>query len=149
MYTMNRCFDLLKSSTLALALALALTGVSAVLPAAALAQGFVRPFPKTAMRGLLEVTAPPQVLLNGQPARLSPGARIKSTNNLIVMSGTLVGQQVLVNYVADNQGMLHDVWILSPAEAQEKRPGLETISNIRFESDAQNNGLAPVEPATR
>jgi len=135
---MNRCLVSLKTPLLALAL----VATTALTSAAAMAQGLLRPFPNSARRGLLEVTAPPQVLLNGKPARLSPGARIKGSNNLIVMSGTLVGQQVLVNYVADNQGMLHEVWILTPAEAQQKRPGLETISNIRFESDG---GAMPPE----
>jgi len=138
MNTMNRCLVSLRPPLLALAL----VAMTALTSAAAMAQGLMRPFPKTALRGLLEVTAPPQVLLNGKPARLSPGARIKGTNNLIVMSGTLVRQQVLVNYVADSQGMLHEVWILTPAEAQQKRPGLETISNIRFESDV---GATPPE----
>jgi len=145
MNTMNRCLVSLNPPVLALAL----VAVTALTSAAAMAQGLVRPFPKTALRGLLEVTAPPQVLLNGKPARLSPGARIKGSNNLIVMSGTLVGRQVLVNYVADSQGMLHDVWILTPAEAQEKRPGLGTISNIRSESDVQATGNAPAEGIAR
>lgn len=145
---MNRCQIALRRPLLALVALITLT----FLPSAnAAAQGVLRPFPKDALRGLLEVTAPPQVLLNGKPARLSPGARIKGTNNLIVMSGTLVGQQVLVNYVADSQGFLHDVWILTPAEAQEQRPGLETISNIRFESDAPaaDNGISPANGVTK
>ncbi|APW48198.1 hypothetical protein RA876_04325 [Rhodoferax antarcticus] len=96
-----------------------------------------RPFPAKALRGIFQVTTPPTILLDGAPARLSPGARIRGTNNLIVMSGTLVGQQLRVNYVRDGQGLIHEVWILTDAEAQQKRPGNDTISNIRFESDAR------------
>ena len=135
---MNRCFPRISRALRQLAL----VGTLALACVPAFAQGVVRPFPAKALRGMLQVTTPPLVLLNGQPARLSPGARIKNTSNLIVMSATLVGQQLLVNYVADAQGMLHEVWILTPAEAQQKRPGLETISNIRFESDV---GATPVE----
>ncbi|OIN93026.1 MAG: hypothetical protein AUJ20_05575 [Comamonadaceae bacterium CG1_02_60_18] len=128
---MNRCFicstRAVKRLTWVATLALASVG--------ALAQGVVRAFPTTALRGVLQVTTPPMALLNGQPARLSPGARIKNTNNLIVLSATLTGQQLLVNYVPDPQGMLHDVWILTPAEAQQQRAGQQALSNIRFESD--------------
>ena len=67
--------------------------------------------------------------------RLSPGVRIKGPNNLIVMSGMLVGQRVLVNYVRNQQGLIQDVWILSAIEAQEERKGLDS-TNIVFESDA-------------
>lgn len=139
---MNRCFSCVDRAWRHLAWASALT----LLCVPALAQGLVRSFPANALRGVLQVTAPPTVLLNGQPARLSPGARIKNTNNLIVMSATLTGKQLLVNYVPDPQGMLHDVWILTPAEAQQKRAGQDTLSNIRFESDSQPSA-APLEPS--
>ncbi len=142
---MNRCLHRWMSIFLSLTLA----ATAGVAPLVTNAQDVVRPFPKTALRGLLEVVSPPQVLLNGQPARLSPGARIKGQNNLIVMSGTLVGKQWPVNYVPDSQGMLHDVWILTPAEAREKRPGLETLSNIRFESDAPSGDQLQNNPTSR
>ena len=82
------------------------------------AQAGVRQFPPTAKRGVLRVTQPPDVQLNDQPARLSPGVRIKSTANLIVMSASLVGLSLTVNYVTDGQGLLHEVWLLSEQEAQ-------------------------------
>jgi len=135
MNTMNRWLRAFKTPLLILALCL--TGAACLWPSAADAQGFVRPFPAKALRGQMEVMAPPNILINGQPQRLSPGARIKSTKNLIVMSASLVGQQLLVNYVTDPLGLVHEVWILTPAEAQQKRAGLGTLTNIRFESDLQ------------
>lgn len=140
---MNRCHTFLKSPVLALTL------LAGALLAPLSAQSQVRSFPPNALRGLLEVTAPPQVLLDGQPARLSPGARIMSPNNLIVLSGTLVGQRILVNYVRDSLGLLHQVWLLTPAEAQEKRAGLQTLSNIRFESDADPSSVTAPAATTR
>jgi len=134
MNTMNRWLRAFKAPLLLLALCL--TFVVCLLPSVAEAQGMTRPFPAKAQRGIFQVTTPPTILLDGTPARLSPGARIRGTNNLIVMSGTLVGQQLRVNYVRDGQGLIHEVWILTDAEAQQKRPGNDTISNIRFESDA-------------
>ncbi len=44
-----------------------------------------RQFPPNALRGDLVVTTAPEVQINGQAARLSPGARIhNSTNNALV-----------------------------------------------------------------
>jgi len=79
-----------------------------------------RPFPATALRGTLQVTQPPEVLLNGQPARLTPGSRIRGPNNLLQLSGGLVGQKLLVHYTRDPSGGVHDVWILTDDEAARK-----------------------------
>jgi hypothetical protein len=81
-----------------------------------------RPFPPQAERGLLQVTQPPDLLLNGKPDRLSPGARILGTNNMLVLSGQLIGQKAVVNFVREPNGQVHQVWILSEAEAALKLP---------------------------
>ncbi len=128
---MIRCIRLLKSL-----LQPGLLVVSAVLPLTLPAQGLQRQFPQNALRGLLEVTTPPNVLINGQSARLSPGARIKGVNNLLVMSASLTGQAVWVNYVRDNQGLVHEVWILSAEETQVSRAGMESVRNFTFASEA-------------
>ena len=96
-------------------LAAALAVVS--MPAAAQAP---RNFPATALRGEITVTQPPELSLNGQPARLAPGARIRGQNNLLVLSGAAVGQKLLVHYTLDPTGNLLDVWILTPAEMARK-----------------------------
>jgi hypothetical protein len=134
MNTMNRCLSTPKFFLTGL-LALVVV-VGALAPKPVVAQGLVRQFPPDARRATLEVTAPPYVLLNGQMERLSPGARIKSPGNMLVMSGTLVGQQVLVNYLRNAQGELHEVWLLNSAEAAEKRAGMEPVTNFTFGSDA-------------
>jgi hypothetical protein len=79
-----------------------------------------RPFPATALRGALVVVQPPDVLLNGAPERLSPGARIRGANNMLQMSAALVGQKLLVHYTREPSGLVHDVWILTPDEATRK-----------------------------
>ena len=94
----------------------------AFLQATTWAQTVGRPIPPHALRGTLEVTQPPNVLLNGQPDRLSPGARIRSDNNLLTLSGTLVGKTLAVRYVREPHGQIHDVWILTAAEAQQQPP---------------------------
>ena len=135
--TMNRC---LPSGPLLACLLSSAFAVSAVAVAAysppALAQGMVRQFPPAAKRAVLEVKAPPEVLLNGAPARLSPGARIHGLTNMLVMSSQMIGQRIVVNYLRDPQGLVHEVWILSEAEAQQKRPGMEPVTNYVFGSDA-------------
>lgn len=113
-YTMNRCFPPLSRRVL-----LALSGL--FLCSLTLAQNAPRTFPTAALRGTLVVTQPPVITMDGKPAQLSPGARIKGANNLQVLSGALIGQEVLVNYTVEPHGMVHDVWILTEAEAAEKR----------------------------
>ncbi len=98
------------------------------------AQSSLRHFPNTALRGEFEVISPPNVLMDGKPGRLSPGARIKNTNNMLVMSASLVGKKLTVNYLPDDQGMIHEVWILNAAEAQLNRGSSKVQTNIIFES---------------
>ena len=86
------------------------------------AQATVRPFPPQAERGVMQITQPPEMLLNGKPDRLSPGARIHGPDNMLRMSGTLMGQQAVVNFVREPAGQVHEVWILTEAEAAQKLP---------------------------
>jgi len=76
-----------------------------------------RPFPAQALRGTLKVVDAPDVLLNGSVARLAPGARIRGTNNLLVMSAAIAGQALGVHYTRDFDGLIKDVWILRADEA--------------------------------
>jgi hypothetical protein len=87
------------------------------------AQVPLRDVPKDVKHGHITVTNPPQITLDGKADRLSPGARIRNVNNMIVMSGTLVGKTVPVVYRRENAGMVHDVWILS-ADEESKLGGI-------------------------
>ena len=89
--------------------------------APATAQPFQRTFPQDALRGALTIINPPEVVLNGAPARLAPAARIRTQRNLIELSGALVGAKLLVHYTVDSTGLVKDVWILTPEEAA-RRP---------------------------
>jgi hypothetical protein len=118
-HTMNRCTP----HTLAI---LAVLAASALLGACAKdstgATSAVRQFPAAALRGEMVVTAPPAITLDGKADRLSPGARIRDTSNLLVMSGALVNQKVVVNYLRESAGNVHEVWILNSEEIKLKRP---------------------------
>ena len=123
---MNRCV------TLAAAMSFAL-----VLPAAAQMQ---RNFPASALRGELHITQPPEALLNGRPARLAPGARIRGENNMLMMSAALAGTPLVVHYTLETSGLLLDVWVLTP---QERARGPWPVSPAQaqawlFDADAQS-----------
>lgn len=117
---MNRC----SLSALHNLGALAVAGF--LLSASALAQTAdpqrIPPISAKAQRGVLQVVAPPDVLMDGQPARLAPGARIRDRNNLMVVSGALLGQELTVRYTRDSLGLILEVWVLTANEAAASAP---------------------------
>lgn len=116
---MNRC-------TAHLCAVLVTLAASATVPASAQnAPEFkpgVRTFPAAALRGEMVVLTPPAITLDGQADRLSVGSRIRDADNRLVLSGALVKQTLVVNYVRENGGPVHEVWILNAEEARLKRP---------------------------
>ncbi|MFM7704409.1 MAG: hypothetical protein ACKO6D_05740 [Rubrivivax sp.] len=129
---MNRCAHGLA----ALAAACLLAGPA---PAAAQAPAH-RNFPPTALRGELVLDTHPQASLNGGPARLAPGARIRGPDNLLQLPAALAGQRLLVHYTLEpTTGLLLEVWVLNPAErAREPWPATpEQARAWRFDPSAQ------------
>ena len=83
----------------------------------------VRQFPAAALRGeMVMSSAPPVITLDGKPDRLSPGSRIRGTDNMLVMSASLVNKTTVVNYLREPAGNVHQVWILTSEEIKLKRP---------------------------
>ena len=78
------------------------------------------------------VQAPPKITLDGKPDQLSPGERIRNTQNMLVMAATLTGQPLVVNYTRESNGMVHEVWVLTPQEAAIKRPSAPGSSWFSF-----------------
>jgi hypothetical protein len=126
---MNRCLASSRFRSLLLTFCLGLSPlalVAQVQTAVEPSEAALRNLPPDAQRippisaksqyGVLRVVAPPEVLVNGKPARLSPGSRIRGTNNLMVMSASLVGQDLKVRYTLEPLGLVHEVWILTPRE---------------------------------
>jgi hypothetical protein len=111
---MNRCNNMLARLTLAACAALA--GLFFTVPSTAVAQGIQRSAPKDVVPGRLVVTAPPQITMDGKPQQLSPGSRIRDLNNMLVLSGGIVGKTVPVVYRRDAAGLVHEVWILTAEE---------------------------------
>ncbi len=100
----------------------------------------VRRFPKEALRGEINFIRPPQVELNGEPQRLTPGARLRRENNKFVLTGALTGQRRIVHYtLEETTGGIKDVWILREDEIA-KTPWpttLEQARNWRFSPGTQ------------
>jgi len=116
------------ASSLALMLALALPATAQV-----------RNFTAQALRGSVVFGTPPEVTLNGKPARLAPGARVRDENNMLLLPAALVGRKAVVNYTTELEGMLLDVWMLTRAEADRKPwPSTEQEAQTwQFNVDAQ------------
>lgn len=131
-------------------LALAWVALTCALPLGALAQTVTeaatqlapqlqRPLPLNSLRGELVFGQPPEVRVNGVPARLAPGARIKSPQNLLVMSGALVGQTFKANYTVESSGLLMNVWLLGPQELASRWPETaEQAATWSFDPLTQN-----------
>jgi hypothetical protein len=95
---------------------IALTGL-AFAASAALSQGFVREAPKDVKPAIIAVSAtPPIISIDGKPERLSPGARVRDRNNMLVLSGALAGKTLYTVYRRDGAGMVHEVWLLNEEE---------------------------------
>ena len=93
----------------------------------------IRQFPRDAKRGELMVLMPPEIALDNKSDRLSPAVRIRDINNNLVLSGTLANQKLVVNYLRDNTGLVHNVWVLNAEEIKQKMPGqpVGILSSIR------------------
>jgi hypothetical protein len=111
----------------ALAAALTLSVAHAVL-----AQGIVRETPKDVRPARMSVTLPPDITLDGKADRLSPGARIRNVQNLVVMSGSLAGTTVPVVYRRDSAGLVHEVWMLTDDEYVRLSKAAQTDNGSAF-----------------
>lgn len=105
MNTMYRC--LLRATSTVLAAALLIAPAQAQM---------MRPFPAGTLRGLVTFSDPPVVLLNQLPAQLAPGARIRGLNNGLQLPVSLTGQTRVVHYTQEFNGLIKDIWLLTPEE---------------------------------
>lgn len=85
-----------------------------------------RDFPASTLRGKLAITDYPNVTMNGNVLRLSPGSRIWNAQQLTQIPNSLGTDTYLVNYTLNTQGDIDRVWVLTPDEASQK---IETQRN--------------------
>jgi hypothetical protein len=78
-----------------------------------------RDIPADARRGKLVHVYDMDVQIDGVPQRLARGARIRDADNRIVMP-TSVPPDSQIRYLLNAEGMVRQVWILSPREAAQQ-----------------------------
>ena len=95
----------------------AATSLLCFVAASALAQAG-RDIPDQAKPGAITHLQDMIVAINGVRVRLAPGVQIRDQNNfLIVPTAVPPGSQV--KYLLDQDGMVRQIWILTPDEAQQ------------------------------
>ena len=82
---------------------------------AAAAGAQLRTIPKEAELGVLHHLEAMVVEIDGKPRELAPGAQIRDPENRLVLPTSLMGKYV-VRYLADANGVVRQVWILSEQE---------------------------------
>jgi hypothetical protein len=83
-------------------------------------QSIQRNFPQKALRGKIVFGTPPFIQINGNVTQMAAAYRVHGYNNLVLMSGQLVGVEGVVDYALDVNGQVYEVWLLTPAEAAKK-----------------------------
>jgi hypothetical protein len=76
----------------------------------------LRTIPEDAKRGTLRHVQEMVVEIDGSRQKLAPGAQIRDATNRVVVP-TAVAPGSLVKYRMDGDGMVRQVWILTPQEA--------------------------------
>ncbi len=134
---MNRCTAYFSPNLLSFAAAgLLLAGVSVFSLNAGAQEALVaqtqneaaaggRYFPAGTLRGRMVMGAMPEILLDGKPERLAPGARIYSAQRMLVTPSAIAGQELVINYRREGTGQIREIWILTPQEAQTKRASVQ------------------------
>jgi hypothetical protein len=79
----------------------------------------LRSVPPEAKRGVMRHLQDMVVQIDNSRARLSPGAQIRDIHNRLVLP-TAIPPGSIVKYRADAQGLVSEVWILTPQEAASK-----------------------------
>jgi hypothetical protein len=75
-------------------------------------------FPPNASRGELNAHQYPLYRIGDRSYRMSPGGRIFSQQNLIIMPASLQQQTAQIMYAVDINGQLSAIWLLTPEEAK-------------------------------
>ena len=83
-------------------------------------QSIQRNFPQRALRGKIVFGTPPFIQLDGNVTQMAAAYRVHGYNNLVLMSGQLIGVEGAVDYALDVNGQVYEVWLLTPAEAAKK-----------------------------
>ncbi len=79
----------------------------------------LRSIPDEAKRGEIRHMQDMVVAIDGVLQRLAPGAQIRdAANRIVVPAAVAAGTEV--KYVLNDEGLVRQIWILSPAEAAKR-----------------------------
>ncbi|RZU02071.1 hypothetical protein [Rivibacter subsaxonicus] len=133
---MNRCDRLGRRSVL---LQLSAAMAALTLAAGAGAQPQVsRSFPYNALRGEIVVQSTNDLLVNGEPARMAPGVRIRGQDNLLLVTGAIEGLKFIGHYTVDTYGLVSQLWVLRDDEIVKPWPKTaQEAAKLSFDPVAQ------------
>ncbi|HZQ72952.1 MAG TPA: hypothetical protein VFB08_08545 [Burkholderiales bacterium] len=86
--------------------------------AAGSALGQLRTVPADAPRGEVRHVRGMTIAIDGAERQLAPGAQIRNAANLIIVPSA-IPEGALAKYVVDADGMVRQVWLLTPQEASQ------------------------------
>jgi len=93
-----------------------------------------RQFPPNTRRGVLDMSAYPNVRMDGKTRYFSPAVRIFDNENRLVLPATLDAGNIVVNYTENPYGDIERVWILTAAEMPKQLPKPEVWAPIPFKN---------------
>ncbi len=146
---MNRCQAPSGALVASLALAALLVGGTAAAQTAPIpntqneAANGGRNFPVGTLRGSFMVVNAPQITLDSNPEQMAPGGHIFSATRMLVTPASITGQNLLVNYTRDAAGMVNNVWILTPGEADAQRATASSGKLLNFWPFVARSAPAP------
>lgn len=82
----------------------------------------MRMFPPAVKYATLRVAPNYEATLNKDSVRLSPGFRLYTPQNIIILYNMVVNQPVKVAYTLDVQGLIQQAWILTDNEVSKIQP---------------------------
>ena len=81
-----------------------------------MASAQLRTIPEDAKRAQMRHVQDMLIELDGAPQRLAPGAQIRDASNWVILPAA-VPEGAQVKYRLDADGLVRQVWLLSPEEA--------------------------------
>ncbi|MBI3285064.1 MAG: hypothetical protein HYZ65_09495 [Burkholderiales bacterium] len=97
-----------------------------------------RSFPANTRRGVLNMAAYPDIVIDGKIKHALPVLRIYNEENLIVMPGTLSAGRIYVHYTENDFGEIDKIWIVTAQEARKPLPKAEAWTPQIFKSPSSN-----------
>jgi hypothetical protein len=85
------------------------------------AQAPLRTIPADAKRAEMSYLPEMRVQVDGEKLQLAPGIQIRDALNMLLVPAALP-DKTIVKYRLDNLGMVRQVWILTPEEAEASKP---------------------------